>query len=105
MWEDREGVNPAENLRDLMAEMDLDGARIGVDPQPEASDRFGGLAWQVPDIDAVQARLAADRFDVSEIRTGNKPGTRVCTVRDPVHSVPTLLIGPVGAGESVPQEA
>jgi len=31
VWEDREGVNPAENLRDLMAEMDLDGARIGVE--------------------------------------------------------------------------
>jgi len=80
------------------------GARVGADPQPGATDRFGGLAWQVPDIDAIQARLAADRFDVSEVRTGHKPGTRVCTVRDPVHGVPTLLIEPVGAGESVSQE-
>ena len=75
------------------------GARIGVDPKPGATDRFGGLAWQVPDIDAVQARLAADRFDVSEVRTGHKEGTRVCTVRDPVHGVPTLLIEPVGTRE------
>jgi catechol 2,3-dioxygenase-like lactoylglutathione lyase family enzyme len=71
------------------------GGRLGVEPQPDSTDRFGGLAWQVPDIDAIQSRLLADRFDVSEICDGNKPGTRVCTVRDPVHNVPTLLIQPV----------
>ncbi len=71
------------------------GGRLGVEPQPDAVDRFGGLAWQVPDIEAIQSRLQADRFDVSEIRDGNKPGTRVCTVRDPVHDVPTLVIEPV----------
>lgn len=71
------------------------GARTGVAPAPEKADRFGGLAWQVPDIDAVQSRLESDGFDVSEVRTGNKPGTRVCTVRDRVHGVPTLLIQPV----------
>jgi hypothetical protein len=49
----------------------------------------------VGDIDAIRSRLLGDRFDVSEIRDGNKPGTRVCTVRDPVHGVPTLLIEPV----------
>ncbi len=71
------------------------GGRLDAAPVPDASDRFGGLAWQVPDIDAIQARLRADRFDVSEIRDGNKAGTRVCTVRDPVHDVPTLLIEPI----------
>ena len=71
------------------------GARLGAPPEPDARDRFGGLAWQVPDVDAIQARLAADGFDVSETRTGHKPGTRVCTVRHPVHGVPTLLIQPV----------
>lgn len=71
------------------------GARTGVDPAPGKADRFGGLAWQVPDIDAIQARLAGEGFDVSAVRTGNKPGTRVCTVREPVHGVPTLLIQPV----------
>lgn len=71
------------------------GSRLGAEPRPDATDRFGGLAWQVPDIDAIRARLAADRFDVSEVRDGNKPGTRVCTVRSPVHDVPTLLIEPV----------
>lgn len=71
------------------------GARAGGAPAPEKGDRFGGLAWQVADIDAIRSRLADDGFDVSEIRKGNKPGTRVCTVRDRVHGVPTLLIQPV----------
>jgi len=71
------------------------GSRLGVDARPDLPDRFGGLAWQVVDIDAIHARLVADGFDVSEIRDGHKPGTRVCTVRDPVHGVPTLLIEPV----------
>ncbi|MDF1721502.1 MAG: Xaa-Pro peptidase family protein [Minwuia sp.] len=31
IWEDREGVNPADDLRDMMGDMDLDGARIGVE--------------------------------------------------------------------------
>jgi catechol 2,3-dioxygenase-like lactoylglutathione lyase family enzyme len=57
-------------------------------------DRFGGLAWEVEDVDAVHGRLAREGFDVSEIRVGHKPGTRVCTVRGPTHGVPTLLKGP-----------
>jgi len=71
------------------------GSRLGAEPKSDEQDRFGGLAWQVPDIDAIRSRLLADGFDVSEIRDGNKPGTRVCTARDPVHEVPTLLIEPV----------
>jgi len=71
------------------------GGRLDAEPQPERADRFGGLAWQVSDLEAVHSRLQEDRFDVSEIREGHKPGTRVCTVRDPVHGVPTLLIEPL----------
>jgi catechol 2,3-dioxygenase-like lactoylglutathione lyase family enzyme len=71
------------------------GGRLGVEARPDRSDRFGGLAWQIVDLEATQSRLAGDGFDVSEIRDGNKQGTRVCTVRDPVHDVPTLLIEPV----------
>lgn len=71
------------------------GARLGVEAQPERPDRFGGLAWQVDDIGAIQARLAGRGFDLSELREGHKAGTRVCTVRNPVHGVPTLLIEPV----------
>lgn len=71
------------------------GGRLGAERNSQGRDRFAGLAWQVGDIDAIRSRLLGDRFDVSEIRDGNKPGTRVCTVRDPVHGVPTLLIEPV----------
>ena len=61
-------------------------------PVSEAPDRFGGLAWRVDDPDAVQARLAAAGFDVSEVRTGRKPGTRVFTVRSGMVAAPALMI-------------
>ena len=61
-------------------------------PASDAPDRFGGLAWRVTDPDAGQARLAAAGFDVSQVRTGRKPGTRVFTVRDAPGGVPTLMI-------------
>lgn len=59
-----------------------------------APDRFWGISYRVLDIDAARARLAAAGFDVSEIRAGHKPGTRVCTVRSETHGVATLLIQP-----------
>jgi hypothetical protein len=46
----------------------------------------------VPDAEAARERLAAAGFDVSEVRPGAKPGTRVCTVRREAWGVPTLLI-------------
>lgn len=58
----------------------------------DAPDRFGGLAWRVADPDAVHARLAAAGFDVSDVRTGRKPGTKVFTVRDAPAGVPTLML-------------
>ena len=61
-------------------------------PVTDAPDRFGGLAWRVADPDAAQARLAAAGFDVSEVRTGRKPGTEVFTVRDAPGGVPTLML-------------
>jgi len=63
-----------------------------------APDRFGGLAYRVGDVAAAQQRLAAARFDVSEVRDGFKPGTRVCSVRDGTCGVPTLLIQPAPTG-------
>jgi catechol 2,3-dioxygenase-like lactoylglutathione lyase family enzyme len=69
-------------------------------PPSGGPDRFGGLAWRVTDPDAAQARLAAAGFDVSEVRTGRKPGTRVFTVRDAPGGVPTLMIQQTAALES-----
>lgn len=31
VWEDREGVNPADSLREMMTDLGLDGARVGVE--------------------------------------------------------------------------
>ena len=61
-------------------------------PLSDDPDRFGGLAWRVADPDAAHARLAAAGFDVSEVRTGRKPGTKVFTVRDAPGGAPTLMI-------------
>jgi catechol 2,3-dioxygenase-like lactoylglutathione lyase family enzyme len=58
----------------------------------DASDRFGGVAYRVRDVDAARSRLVAEGFDVSTARPGQKRGTRVCSVRDGPCGVPTLLI-------------
>ena len=52
------------------------------------------MCWRVADIDATHARLVAAGIDVSEVRTGRKPGTRVMTVRNGTCGVPTLLVQP-----------
>lgn len=57
-------------------------------------DRLRGVCWRVSDIDATHARLAGAGLDVSEIRKGRKPGTRVMTVRSGTCGVPTLLVQP-----------
>jgi catechol 2,3-dioxygenase-like lactoylglutathione lyase family enzyme len=64
-----------------------------------SQDRLSGLCWRVSDIDATHARLAQAGVDVSEVRTGRKPGTRVMTVRSGTCGVPTLLVQP-SAGPS-----
>ncbi|HEX3886527.1 MAG TPA: VOC family protein [Phenylobacterium sp.] len=63
-------------------------------PITDEPDRFGGLAWRVADPDAAQARMAAAGFDVSEVRPGRKPGTKVFTVRDAPGGAPTLMLMP-----------
>jgi catechol 2,3-dioxygenase-like lactoylglutathione lyase family enzyme len=59
-----------------------------------SQDRLSGICWRVADIDATHARLVQAGVDVSEVRTGRKPGTRVMTVRSGTCSVPTLLVQP-----------
>ena len=87
--------NPAWGARllffrcgDLIVEMAHDlNAGVGAGP-----DRLWGLSWRVPDAQAARARLAAAGLDVSEVRAGRKPGTRVLTLRDGSCGVPTLLL-------------
>jgi catechol 2,3-dioxygenase-like lactoylglutathione lyase family enzyme len=58
----------------------------------QAQDKLWGLSWRVADIDATRARLASTGVDVSDVRTGRKPGTRVLTVRNGTCGIPTLLV-------------
>ncbi len=76
-------------LGDLIVEVAHD-LKTGVSAGP---DSVWGLTWRVPDADAAHTRLAAAGFDVSEVRTGRKPGTRVFTVRDAPSGIPTLVLG------------
>jgi hypothetical protein len=62
--------------------------------EADAPDRLRGICWRTADIDATRARLLASGVDVSEARTGRKPGTRVMTVRNGTCGVPTLLVQP-----------
>lgn len=69
-------------------------ARIDGPAVPDARDRLWGISYRVADIAAARARVAAAGFDVSDVRPGQRPGTRVCTVRRETHGVSTLFIGP-----------
>jgi len=55
-------------------------------------DRLWGLSWRVGDIDAARTRLAAAGIDVSEVRIGRKPGTRVMSVHDGTCGIHTLFL-------------
>jgi catechol 2,3-dioxygenase-like lactoylglutathione lyase family enzyme len=74
-------------------------ARLPGAGEPEAgvgpgSDRAWGVSWRVRDADAARARLAEAGFDVSEVRTGRRPHTRVFTVRGEPCGVATLVLVP-----------
>jgi catechol 2,3-dioxygenase-like lactoylglutathione lyase family enzyme len=81
-------ASPPDAARGAQTDADLSRA-------PGAgTDRLSGLAWRVGDVDSARARLAQAGVDVSDVRRGHKPGTRVCTVRSGTCGVPTLLIAP-----------
>jgi catechol 2,3-dioxygenase-like lactoylglutathione lyase family enzyme len=72
-------------------------ASLGSEPSAEP-DAFGGLAWRVRKAAPIHARLAAEGFEVSELRKGRKPGTQVFTVRSRTGSIPTLMLEPSAPG-------
>ena len=55
-------------------------------------DKLWGVTWRVDDIDAARSRLMAAGIEVSEVRNGRKPGTRVMSVRSGTCRVQTLLL-------------
>ena len=62
----------------------------------QGHDKLWGLSWRVADIEATRARLATAGIDVSEVRAGRKPGTRVMNVRDGTCGIHTLLLERTG---------
>jgi catechol 2,3-dioxygenase-like lactoylglutathione lyase family enzyme len=58
----------------------------------QTHDQLWGLSWRVEDIDATRTRLVGAGIDVSEVRAGRKPGTRVMSVRDGTCGIATLLL-------------
>ncbi len=69
--------------------------RLGQGEDASGPDSFWGLTWRVGDIEAAHDRLAKSGFNISEVRPGRRPGTRVFTVRDGTMGVPTLFISGV----------
>jgi catechol 2,3-dioxygenase-like lactoylglutathione lyase family enzyme len=73
---------------DLIVEL-VQRPGAGVDA---AHDKLYGLSWRVADADAARARLVSAGIDVSDVRGGRKPGTRVLSVRNGTCGIPTLLV-------------
>ncbi len=59
----------------------------------EGPDRLWGLSWRVPDTAKAHGRLRAAGVEVSDIRAGRRPHTKVFTVRSHTAGVPTLMLG------------
>ena len=55
-------------------------------------DELWGLALKTYNIEVTRARLTESSVEISDIRDGRKPGTRVCTAKSHTLGVPTLLI-------------
>ena len=58
----------------------------------DEQDELWGLALKTNNIEATHARLSQQGVQISDIRDGRKPGTRVCTAKSHTLGVPTLLI-------------
>lgn len=78
-------------LGDLTLEV---AARLGGAATDPGVDALWGLSYRVRDADAARARVSELGFDVSEVRAGRRPGTRVFTVRDAPAGVATLMLEP-----------
>lgn len=75
---------------DMVVEIAHD-LKAGVSAGP---DEAWGLSWRVADIEAAHQRMAGQKVEVSDIRKGRKPGTRVFTVKGAPGGVPSIVIGP-----------
>ena len=68
-------------------------AAVAARQRPESGELvLDHIAHFVDDLEAAHERLLDGGFDVSELRTGRKPGSRVFTIRNGTLNVPTLFI-------------
>lgn len=104
LWRDALGIRlaldrsfPARGLRMLFfrsagVTLELVSPLDGSVGAEAGDDVLNGIAYRVAGIEAWRARLLDAGLAVSEVRAGNKPGTRVATVRSGTEGVPTLLV-------------
>ena len=59
----------------------------------DGPDHLWGLSWRASDIAKTNARLKSAGVDVSQVRTGRRPGTEVFSVNSHTAGVPTIVIG------------
>ncbi len=62
---------------------------------PNTPDTLWGITWRVDDLEKTHHRLAANGLEISAIREGRKPGTRVFTVHDGTLGIPTLCLAKI----------
>ncbi|MET9199108.1 VOC family protein [Gordonia sp. NPDC003585] len=72
----------------------LDAADAVEGAVDEAPVSLWGLAWRSVDIERSHARLADAGMEVTEVRPGRKPATRIFTVSEPDLGTRTVVIGP-----------
>ncbi len=65
---------------------------IAADKHKSDEDHLWGIAFRVDDVAATQQRLKDAGVEVSDVRDGRKPGTKVMTVKSHCLNIPTLLI-------------
>ena len=66
--------------------------RLGVNHDINSLDRTFGFSWATKDLESTHQRLVSRGRDVSEIRVGRRPGSRVFTLRDKTCDIPTIFI-------------
>ena len=64
-------------------------------------DHFWGIAYQCRDLEQTARQLEQRGVELSAIRQGRKPGTRVATLKSHSLGIPTLLIEPALVSGSV----
>jgi catechol 2,3-dioxygenase-like lactoylglutathione lyase family enzyme len=75
---------------ELASSLDRDNTDENADEN--ADDRLYGLSFRVADIDAAHGRLEKAGLELSPVRDGHKPGTRVFMIGDVSLGFPVLII-------------